>query len=112
MPTAGTDSEADVATRCRALVRIYGKDDDGKPNSTLFAEEVVHVGYTRWHNIEQSGKLSRNMARHIYTALPEVTLDWLYRGRDDGMTRQLSAEFLAAYREEVAASRPKKGKAA
>lgn len=109
MPTAGTDNDDDIALRCRALTRMYARG-----NSKVFATEVIDIGYTRWNNIERSGALSRDVARKICRTFPEVSLDWLYRGKDDGMTRKLSAEFLAAYRAEMAAAEAvkKKGEAA
>lgn len=112
MPNAGTDSAADVALRCRALVHLYGRDETGEPNAKWFAEGKIGISDTRWGNILKSGALSRDVARQIYLALPEITLDWLYRGSDAGMPRVLSDELMRAYKAVLTERRPKKGRAA
>lgn len=104
MASAGTDADEDVARRCRALTLVYA---DG--NSGVFAEEVG-VGYKNWNGIENTGALSKEVARQIYRRWPEVSLDWLWRGRDDGLPPAKSNELLAAYLA-VAAKRKTKEKA-
>lgn len=96
MAYAGTDSDHDIALRCRALTRIFKAG-----NSKAFAKEIK-ASPTRWNNIERTGLLSRDVARKIFRQYPEVSLDWLCRGKDDGMTRTQSDEFLKAFNEEVA----------
>lgn len=92
MGTAGDDTDADVAIRCRVLTRLYAQG-----NSSLFAANVG-ISPTRWNNIERSGALSKDVARQIYRKYPEVSLDWLVRGRDDGLTKPRSDELAAAFR--------------
>lgn len=88
---SGTDSDEDVAARCRALTLMYAK---GK--STAFADEIG-ASPTRWNNIESKGALSRDIARMIVQRYPEVSLDWLYRGLDLAYTTAKAAEFRDAY---------------
>lgn len=95
MPTVGTDSDADVAFRCRALTRLYAGG-----NSSDFAEKIG-VPPTRWNNVEVSGKLSKDLARRVYKRFPEVSLDWVFRGKDDAYSRARGDEFQDAYRAEV-----------
>jgi hypothetical protein len=92
MANAGTDDDEDVALRCRVLTRLYADD-----NSKDFAVGIG-ISPTRWNGIENSGALSRDVARQITRQHPEVSLDWLYRGRDDGLTKPKSDELAAAYR--------------
>jgi len=91
MGSAGTDHDSDVALRCRVLTRLYAGD-----NSSTFAKSIG-VSPTRWNNIERSGALSKDVARQIVRKWPEVSLDWLWRGRDDGLTPAKSNELLAVY---------------
>lgn len=91
MANAGTDDDGDVALRCRVLTRLYACD-----NSRAFAE-TIGIGHTRWNGIENTGALSKDVARRIWRRWPEVSLDWLWRGRDDALTIPRSNELLAAY---------------
>lgn len=99
MANAGTESDKDVAIRCRVLVRIYAKGI-----SKRFAAEIG-ISSTRWNNIESSGALSRDVARKITNHFPEVSLDWLYRGKDDGLTRREGEDLAAAF-QEIAGTAP------
>lgn len=105
MASAGTDDDRDVALRCRALVRLYAGG-----NARKFAAEI-DISDTRWNNITTSGALSRDVARRIYRKYPEVSLDWLYRGKDDALSRPRSDEMLKAFRAELATDRPEAVKA-
>lgn len=91
MVSAGTDEDVDVALRCRVLTAIYAGG-----NSRAFAESIG-VSPTRWNNVESSGALSRDLARMVYRRYPEVSLDWLYRGTDQGLTAVKSNELAKAY---------------
>lgn len=92
MGCAGTDNDRDVALRCRVLTRLYAQS-----NSKQFAEEIG-ISPTRWNGIENKGALSKDVARRIWRKWPEVSLDWLWRGRDDALTPARSNELLAIYR--------------
>lgn len=92
MASAGTDEDGDVALRCRVLTAIYAGG-----NSRNFAESIG-VSPTRWNNVESSGALSRDLARMIYRRYPEVSLDWLYRGADNGLTAAKSSELAKVFR--------------
>lgn len=93
MAEAGTDTDEDTALRCRVVTLLYGKG-----NSTRFAEEDLGVGYKAWNHAENTGDLSRPMARVLTQKYPDISLDWLYRGRDIGLTTVRSEELAAAFR--------------
>jgi hypothetical protein len=92
MASAGTDDDDDVAIRCRVLTLLYAKG-----NSSAFAD-LIGVSPTRWNNIEGNGALSRDMARKIVRRFPEVSLDWLIRGRTDALTQAKSEELAGAFK--------------
>lgn len=96
MANVGTDNNRDVAIRCRVLTRVYA---DG--NSTTFAERVG-LSANRWNNIENSGALSKDVTRKIIRKFPEVSIDWLWRGKDDGLAKPRIDELAAAFRQVVA----------
>lgn len=100
MADAGTDKDGDVALRCRALTLIYAGG-----NSRAFAG-LIEISPTRWNNIETGGALSKDVARTIIRKFPEISLDWLFLGRDSGLTRVKSDELLAAYRTVRASAAP------
>ncbi len=108
MANVGTDDDEDVAIRCRVLTRLYAGG-----NSTAFAD-LVGISANRWNNIENSGALSKDATRQIVRKLPEVSIDWLWRGKDDGLPRTRIDELAAAFRQVVAEMRveAKKGKRA
>lgn len=105
MPSAGTTAESDVAIRCRVLTRLYAGDV-----SSAFADKIG-IGRTRWNNIEVSGALSKDVAFKIVKAWPEVSLDWLWRGLDDALSRPRGQELHDAFKA-VAAEVRKSDKAA
>lgn len=92
MAQAGTDTDEDTALRCRALTKLYA---GGK--SKVFAEDMIGIGRTRWNNIEKSGLVPRDVQRRITRKFPEVSLDWLLRGKDDALTSTRAREFLEAF---------------
>lgn len=92
MPSAGTTAESDVAIRCRVLTRLYAGG-----TSSAFAVKVG-IGPTRWNNIEGSGDLSKDVAFKIVKVWPEISLDWLWRGLDSGLSLQRGEELHAAFK--------------
>ncbi len=109
MANVGTDDDYDVAIRCRVLTLLYAGG-----NSSVFAE-LVGISANRWNNIENSGALSKDAARQIVRKFPEISLDWLWRGKDDGLSRVKSDELAKGFRQVVAgmpAVAPKRKRAA
>ena len=104
MANAGTDEDADVAIRCRVLTLLYAGN-----TSSNFAE-MIGVSPTRWNNVEHSGALSRDMAFKIVRRFPEISLDWLWRGKDDGLTRAKGDELAAAFKTLAAERAPRQPK--
>lgn len=48
-----------------------------------------NFGYTNWHNYEKGYNVPSEVAMRIVDLVPGLTLDWLYRGRFDGMAFDL-----------------------
>ncbi len=91
MAGAGTDEDRDVALRCRVLTQLYAGG-----NSRVFAEKLG-IGYKSWNGIENSGALSKDVARRIWRKWPQVSLDWLWRGQDQSLPQAKIDELAALY---------------
>lgn len=59
---------------------------------------ATHVGieYRRWNNFERNFPLPRDMAVHLIKAIHGLTLDWIYLGREDGLSTKLQRELTEA----------------
>lgn len=53
-----------------------------------FAEELG-IEYPRWNNFERGYPLPNPIALELCNRFPGLTLDWLYRGRFEGMSFDL-----------------------
>jgi len=95
MANVGTDDDHDVALRCRVLTRLYAGG-----NSTAFAD-TIGISPNRWNNIENNGALSKDVAFTIVRKFPEISLDWLWRGKDDGLPRLRADELAETFRQVV-----------
>ena len=95
MTSVGTEDDRDVAIRCRVLTRLYAGG-----NSTAFAE-TIGISPNRWNNIENNGALNKDVAFTIVRKFPEISLDWLWLGRDDGLPRLRADELAEAFRQVV-----------
>ena len=56
----------------------------------------VGIDYKRWHNFERGLPLNRDVAIHLVRAVPGLTLDWLYLGREDGLPMKLQRDLAEA----------------
>lgn len=72
-------SNAAVARRLIAVRQTVAGDNQSK----FAAEMGIEVG--TWNASERTGNLSRKNAVLLCTKIPGLTLDWLYRGVEDGL---------------------------
>jgi len=76
-------AEMDVAQRLRTLRALKGL------SGPKFAE-WLEVEYPRWNNWERGFPLPAPIALLLCRRFPGLTLDWLYRGRLEGLTLDLA----------------------
>jgi hypothetical protein len=91
MPAREDSAEA-IAKRLQLLRRMEAGD-----NQVVFAHRLG-IERSRWNNLERGYPLSKDVALRIVQTWPDITLDWLFLGRTEGLTRRRAAEL-----EEVAA---------
>lgn len=89
LPMVEQDPESNeaVAARLKLLRRLVSGD-----SQTAFAR-LLNIEVKRWNNFERGLPLSKDAAFKIVRALPNVTLDWVYRGRTDGLPVRLQREI-------------------
>lgn len=79
-----------VADRLRLLqAKIEG---EGYGASARMAKRLG-IKQPRWHNILSGSRLSLDVALQIVQRIPGVSLDWLYRGRPEGLTYELGGRL-------------------
>jgi len=83
----------EIARRLRMLRHMISGSEQG---SQLRFANRVGIEYRRWNNFERGHPLPRDMAVHLIRAIPGITLDWLYLGRDDSLTVKLQRELREA----------------
>jgi hypothetical protein len=54
-------------------------------SQTAFAARLG-IEVQRWNNFERGSPLSKEVAILIVQTFPDVTLDWLFLGKTDGLT--------------------------
>ena len=81
------ESNEAVAERLR-LLRILVSGD----SQTAFAR-LVGLDVKRWNNFERGLPLSKDAAFKIVRAFPNFTLDWVYRGKIEGLPVRLQREI-------------------
>ncbi len=69
-----------VARRLMALRYSVAGD-----NQTRFSVEIG-IGIKSWNNSERTGNISRSTAVLLCAKFPGLTLDWIYRGVEDGLS--------------------------
>ncbi len=78
--TGGPKNE--LASRLRLLRASTGR------SGPAFAE-WIGIDYPRWNNYERGYPLPTPIALILCQRVPGLTLDWIYRGRFEGMTLDL-----------------------
>lgn len=79
--TGGAESE--VARRLKTLRALKGL------SGPKFAE-WLDIEYPRWNNFERGYPLPTSIALELCRRVPGLTLDWIYRGRPEGLTLDLA----------------------
>lgn len=90
MATSPKPFEYDLATRLKALRFMIARD-----NQTTFAAQMG-IEVKRWNNFERGSPLSKEIAFLLVQKIPGLTLDWLFLGREDGLTRTRQLELADA----------------
>lgn len=86
------DNQA-IAFRLRVLRHYIAGSDHG---SQLRFAVQIGVEYRRWNNYEHGHNLSRDMAMQLVKTFHGLTLDWIYMGREDGLSTRLHRELREA----------------
>lgn len=92
MATSVKPSEMDSALRMKAVRYMVAGD-----NQTLFAKKIG-IEVKRWNNFERGSPVSKDVAIHLVQKVPGLTTDWLFLGREDGLTRARLQELHDALR--------------
>jgi transcriptional regulator with XRE-family HTH domain len=80
------DGDEAVARRLKMLRKAIGE------NQTAFAARLG-LSQSRWNNFERGLPLSKEVAFAIVRRFPDLTLDWLWLGRVDGLTLKRQREL-------------------
>lgn len=84
------ESNEAVAERLQLLRKLVSGDGSG--SQTAFAR-LLGIEVKRWNNFERGHPLSKDAAFKIVRAFPNFTLDWVYRGKTDGLPMRLQREL-------------------
>jgi len=87
-PASPTD--LDIARRLRILRHHVAGSEQG--SRARFAAQIG-IEYKRWNNFERGYPIPRDMAIHLVRAIHGLTLDWVYLGRQDGLSMRLQREL-------------------
>lgn len=79
-----------VSRRLRTL-RVLKAGD----SQTAFAA-MMGIEVKRWNNFEHGSPLSKEVALILVRKVSGLTLDWLYLGKEDGLTTKLQRELSEA----------------
>jgi hypothetical protein len=90
---ANLDSAAAVTRRLHILRHYVSGGDHG--SKARFAAQIG-IEYKRWNNFERGYPIPRDMAIHLVKAIHGLTLDWIYLGREDGLSIALQRELVEA----------------
>lgn len=85
------DSNEAVSERLR-LLRLVKSEG---ASQTAFAA-TLKIETKRWNNLERGYPLSKEIAFTIVRRFPDVTTDWLWFGREDGLPVKLQRELAEA----------------
>lgn len=88
--------KSETARRLIALRTAWGY-----PQQKAFAH-FLQVEPTRYANLEGAAPLSREVALILVKKIPGLTLDWLYLGREDGLSGALLSKIRKVQGSELA----------
>ncbi len=95
------DSNEAVSERLRLLRKVVSGE-----NQTAFAARLG-IEIKRWNNFERGMPLSKEVAILLVKKFPDVTLDWIYLGNENGLSVRRQREFIEAGKTTTAAVRSK-----
>jgi hypothetical protein len=87
-------SRADIKHRL-ALLKIVLAD---RWATSKQIAEAIGIGYKNYNSVEKSGALSTQIALALVQHVPGLTLDWLWRGREEGLSVDLARKLDQAKR--------------
>lgn len=90
MATSTKHFVPDLPMRLKALRHMVSGE-----NQTTFAAKIG-IEVKRWNNFERGSPLSKEIAILLVQNIPGLTLDWLFLGKEDGLTRTRQAELADA----------------
>jgi hypothetical protein len=82
-----------IARRLRILRHHIAGSEQG---SQLRFATQMGIEYRRWNNFERGYPLNREIAVALIRKVHGLTLDWLYLGREDGLSIGLHRELTEA----------------
>lgn len=88
--TPHPEDNSEVAKRLRTL-RYHLAGDSQTAFTTRYGIDIK-----RWNNFERGFSLSKEIALLLCQKIPGMSLDWLYRGKEDGLPLQLQRELVEA----------------
>jgi len=89
-PSPSDLETAAIARRLRVLRHYIAGDEFG--SRQRFAVRVG-IDYKRWNSYENGAPFNRDVAIHLVKAVPGLTLDWLFLGREDGLSVKLQRDL-------------------
>lgn len=91
-PMAGgrPDSNEAVSERLRLLRQVVSGE-----SQTAFSARIG-IDPKRWNNFERGMPLSKEVAILLVKKFPDVTLDWIYLGNENGLSVRRQREFAEA----------------
>lgn len=92
------ESRDAVSERLKLLRKVVSGD-----NQTAFSARLG-IEVKRWNNFERGSPLSKEVAFLIVKKFPNVTLDWLWLGRTDGLPVRFQRELEEAGKGNTSAS--------
>ena len=79
-----------VAQRVLLLQEAF--EGTGRGASARMAE-CLGITFHRWYNVLRGSPLSIALAQQIVVRFPGVSLDWLYRGRPEGLGCEIAEKL-------------------
>jgi hypothetical protein len=91
MRTRKSSVDNDGVSRRLRTLRVLKAGD----SQTAFAA-MMGIEVKRWNNFEHGSPLSKEVALILVRKVSGLTLDWLYLGKEDGLTTKLQRELSEA----------------
>ncbi|MCU1293062.1 MAG: family transcriptional regulator [Bryobacterales bacterium] len=101
MASGRADSNEAIAERLRLLRTVVSGE-----SQTAFSA-WIDIEPKRWNNFERGMPLSKEVALLLVRKIPDITLDWLFLGNENGLSVRRQREFAEAGKATMSASRSK-----